>query len=90
MSIRRRLERLEAGGSASGCGPNCPPLAVVVYHQEGFDGEPSLDQGQRPPAPCRRRGRPAQVLEMVVVYDPDFFHKPERLEGPSSATQHGE
>jgi hypothetical protein len=24
-----------------------------------------------------RRGRPARVVEMVVVYEPDFFHKPE-------------
>ena len=90
MSLRRRLERLEAGGAAGGCGPDCPPLAVAVYRQDGFDGEPTLDEGQRPPAPCRWCGRPARVLDVVVVYDPDFFPKPERLEGPKSGTPHGE
>jgi hypothetical protein len=30
------------------------------------------------------------VQVIVVVYDPNFFRKPERVEGPSSRTQHGE
>jgi len=51
----------------------------MVYHQDGFGGEPTLDREQRPPAPCRRCGRPARVQEMVLIYDPDFFHKPERV-----------
>ena len=75
MSIRRRRARREAGG----CGPDCPPLAAMVYHQDGFDGEPTLEGGQRTPTPCRRCGRPARVLEMVVVYDPDFYGTAERL-----------
>jgi hypothetical protein len=53
---------------------------VVLYSQDGFDGEPTLDEGQRPPAPCRRCGRPARVLEMVVVYDPNFYGNADRLE----------
>jgi hypothetical protein len=84
MRLQARLQRLERATAADGCGPDCPPLAVMVFHQDGFDGEPSLDQGQRPPAPCRRCGRPAQVLEMVVVYDPNFFHKPERVRDPTT------
>jgi len=90
MRLQARLQRLERATAADGCGPDCPPQAVVVYHQDGFDGEPSLDQGQPPPAHCRRCGQPARVQVIVVVYDPNFFRKPERVEGPSSRTQHGE
>jgi len=90
MRLRARLQRLERATTADGCDPDCPPLAVMVYHQDGNDGEPTLDEGQRPPAPCRRCGRPGRVQEIVVVYDPNFFHKPERLEGPNRTTQHGE
>ena len=86
MSIRRRLERLEAGGAASGCGLECPPHAVVLYCQDGFDGESTLDEGQRPPATCRRCGRPARALEMVVVYDPDFYGNVDRLPAATPGT----
>jgi hypothetical protein len=79
MRLTARLQRLERATATDGCGPDCPPQAVVVYHQDGFDGEPTLDQGQRPPAACRRCGQPARVQEIVVVYDPNFFQKPERL-----------
>jgi hypothetical protein len=79
MSIRRRLERLEGARAATGCGPDCPPQTVVLYHQDGIESEPSLDEGQRPPAPCPRCGRPALAQEMVVVYDPDFYGTAERL-----------
>ena len=61
MRLRARLQRLERATAADGCGPDCPPQAVVVYHQDGFDGEPTLDEGQRPPPPSRRCGRPAWV-----------------------------
>ena len=79
MRIAARLKRLEQGRGTDGCGPDCPPQAVVVYHQDGFDGEPTLAEGQRPPAPCPRCGRPALAQEMVVVYDPDFYGTAERL-----------
>jgi hypothetical protein len=79
MRIAARLKRLEEPRGADSCGPNCPPLAVVVSYQDGYDGEASLGQGQRPPAPCPRCGRRARVEEIVVVFVPDFFHKPERL-----------
>jgi hypothetical protein len=79
MRIAARLKRLEQTLGADICGPNCPPLAVVVSYQDGYDGEPSREQVQRPPAPCPRCGRPARVEEIVVVFVPDFFHKPERL-----------
>jgi hypothetical protein len=79
MKIAARLKRLAQTRSTDGCGPNCPPHAVVLYRQDGFDGEPTLDEGQRPPAPCPRCGRPALVQEMVLIYDPDFFHNEERL-----------
>jgi hypothetical protein len=79
VRIAARLKRLEQGRGTDGCGPDCPPQAVVVYHQDGFDGEPTLAEGQRPPAPCRRCGRPARVVGLVLIYDPDFFHKPERV-----------
>ena len=86
MRLTARLQRLERATAADGCGPDCPPQAVVVYHQDGFDGEPTLDEGQRPPAPCRRCGRPARVVGLVLIYDPDFFHKPERVR--NRATEH--
>jgi hypothetical protein len=86
MRLRARLQRLERATATDGCGPDCPPQAVVVYHQDGFDGEPTLDEGQRPPAPCRRCGQPARVQEIVVVYDPHFFRKPERLAMTQSGT----
>ena len=84
MRLQARLQRLERATAADGCGPDCLPLAVVLYRQDGFESEPTPDQGRRPPAPCRRCGRPAQVLEMVVVYDPNFFHKSERLQDPTT------
>ena len=86
MRIAARLKRLEQARGTDGCGPDCPPQAVMVYHQDGFGGEPTLDREQRPPAPCRRCGRPARVQEMVLIYDPDFFHKPERVR--NRATEH--
>ena len=79
MRLRARLQRLERATGAGDCGPDCPPQAVVVYHQDGFDGEPTLDEELRPPAPCRRCGRPARVVEMALIYDPDFFHNEVRL-----------
>ena len=79
MRIAARLKRLERSRGADGCGPDCPPQAVMVYHQDGFDGEPTLDQGHRPPAPCRRCGRPARVQEIVVVYDPITSASPSGL-----------
>ena len=51
MRLQARLQRLERATAADGCGPDCPPLAVVLYRQDGFDGEPTLDEGQRPPTP---------------------------------------
>jgi hypothetical protein len=79
MRLRARLQWLERATTADDCAPDCPPLAVLIYHQDGFDGEPTLDKRQPSPAPCRRCGWPARLVEMVVVYDPSFFHKPERL-----------
>ena len=79
MWLRARLQRLEWATGAVDWGPDCPPLAVAVYHQDGFDSEPTLDEGQRPPAPCRRCGRPARVQEIVVVYDPITSASPSGL-----------
>jgi hypothetical protein len=79
MSIWRRLERLEAAGAADSCGPGCPPEAVVIHRQDGYDGEP-VPEERKPPAPCPRCGRPARVLELVVVYDPNFYGNAELLE----------
>ena len=86
MRLRARLQRLERATTADGCDPDCPPLAVMVYHQDGNDGEPTLDEGQRPPATCRRCGRPARALEMVVVYDPDFYGNVDRLPAATPGT----
>jgi hypothetical protein len=80
MRLRARLQKLERGAALDRDCPACPPRAVVLYHQDGHDGAPVLDPGQKPPAPCRRCGRPAGVLRVVVVYDPDFFGNAERLE----------
>ena len=78
MSIRRLRKRLEAARQRA-CGPDCPPEAVVRYYQDGPDGELVLDEGQEPPAPCARCGRPARVVERVVVYDEDFYGNAARL-----------
>jgi hypothetical protein len=80
MSMRRRLKRLEAASGTRGCGPNCPPEVVVRYRQHGCDGEPILVVGQEPPVPCARSGRPALVLKLVVVYDPDLYRNADRLQ----------
>jgi len=61
--------------ACSGC-----PSRAVVYHQQGRDGEPVLDGSRSPPAPCRHCRQPACVLQIVVVYDPDFFGNAERPE----------
>jgi hypothetical protein len=52
---------------------------VVLYRQHGRDGEPILDEGQEPPAPCPGCGRPARVLPLVVIDDPEFYGNAERL-----------
>jgi hypothetical protein len=81
MRLRARLQKQERGAALDrDCCPACPPPAFVRYDQDGHEGTPILGRGQKPPAPCRRCGRPARVLEVVVVYDADFFGNAERLE----------
>jgi hypothetical protein len=79
VNLRGRVNRLERGQAAAGCGPGCPPRAVVLYRQDGPDAEPVPKAGQGPPAPCPRCGRPADVTEVVVVYDRIFYGNAERL-----------
>jgi hypothetical protein len=81
MRLRTRLQRLEGATGAGDSCPACPSPAIVRYNQDGHDGAPVLAGGQKPPALCRRCGRAARVLPIVVVYDPDFFGNAERLEG---------
>jgi hypothetical protein len=82
MWPQARLQKLEQGAALDrGCCPACPSPAIVRYNQDGHDGEPVLAGGQKLPALCRRCGRPARVLQILVVYDPDFFGNAERLEG---------
>jgi hypothetical protein len=86
MRLRARLQRLERATRAGDCGPDCPPRAVALYCQDGRDGEPVREEGQVPPAPCPRCGRLARVVEMVVVYDPDFYGNTDRLATMESGT----
>jgi hypothetical protein len=86
MRLRARLQRLERATGTANCGPDCPPRAAVLYRQDGRDGEPVREEGQVSPAPCPRCGRPALVQEIVVVYDPNFFRKPERIAMTQSGT----
>jgi len=79
MSMRRRLERLEAAGEGRDCGPDCPPRATLVWVQDGPDAQPVLEQGQPPPGPCPRCGRPAAVTELVVILDPNVYGTADRL-----------
>jgi hypothetical protein len=81
MSFRSRLARLEQAFGNGACGPDCPPQAVVRYVQDGPDAEPVLEEGQEPPAPCPRCGRPADVLPLVLLFDRDFYGNAERLGG---------
>jgi hypothetical protein len=59
---------------------------VVVYSQDGLDGELTLDEVQRPPAFCPRCGRHAQVLEVLVVYGSDSYANADRLAITQSGT----
>jgi hypothetical protein len=59
---------------------------VGLYRQDGRNGEPVREEGQVPPAPCSRCGRPALELEMVLVYDPDFYGNAYRLATKESGT----
>ena len=68
MSIRSRLDRLERSfGDDDGRCPHCPPQTYVRYRQDGLDAEPVLQGGQPSPEPCRRCGRPADVVELVHI-----------------------
>jgi len=78
MSIRRRLQRLEAAGAGRGCGPGCPPQAVIVYREYESDGEPIVDE-EKPLPSCPRCGPPADVTEIRVIHDPNFYGNADRL-----------
>jgi hypothetical protein len=79
MSIRSRLVALERCARRRGCGPGCPPQILVHYTQDGPDAEPVLVEGQKPPTPCPRCGRPAEVTPMVLCWDPNFYGNADRL-----------
>jgi hypothetical protein len=64
MSIKARVKRLERSKGAS-C-PACPSLAIV-YIDDWYETSDTQEQ----PAPCLRRGRAANVIE--IVYDRDFY-----------------
>jgi hypothetical protein len=73
MSIRRRIERLEAAGGEKGCGADCPPGVFRLYRQDSPDGEPVLIRQDGSDTPCPRCGRPAEVGEFfeIVVRTPE-------------------
>jgi hypothetical protein len=79
VSIRARLAALERARNTGSCGPGCPPQAATFYRQDGPDAEPVLEEGQKPPAPCPRCGRPADVTSIVVLCDPNFYGNADRL-----------
>jgi hypothetical protein len=63
--MARDLDRL-------GCGPDCPPVQVVVAFDDWGGMGPSEGPPTGPPA-CPRCGRPATVQRVEVLTDPDFF-----------------
>jgi hypothetical protein len=79
MSLLARLKRLELSRGGWGCGPGCPPQVFIRYFQDGYDGERLLEEGQKPPTPCPRCGRPAETTPIVLTYDPDFYGNAARL-----------
>jgi len=66
--------------SSRGCGPACPPETVIVYREYESDGEPILDE-EKPLPSCPRCGRPADVTEIRVIRDPNFYGNTDRLIG---------
>jgi len=78
MSLRRRVERLEAAGAARGCGPDCPPESVLLYREYEANGEP-FPAKEKPLPCCPRCGRPADVTEIRVIRDPNFYGNVDRL-----------
>jgi hypothetical protein len=56
MSLRKRLTQLEAHFAPGRC-PRCSPPRLVIYCQNGLDGQPELIQGNDQPEHCPRCGR---------------------------------
>jgi hypothetical protein len=64
-----------------GCGPDCPPRVFTwtEYDADGSELVPRGEPGPEPAAPCPRCGRPAEVEECVIIYDPNFYGNADRL-----------
>lgn len=67
-SIESRLKRAEGQVILPGgrC-PDCPPLRLVTYRQDGPDSEPIPEAGEEPPGHCPRCGRECDVTRIVEV-----------------------
>jgi hypothetical protein len=59
------------------------PAQARAYRIADNQTEPVQVQGQTPPAPCPRCGRPAEVTPMVVCFDPDFYRNAGLLGEPA-------
>jgi hypothetical protein len=66
VSIRARIAALERSKGA-GC-PGCPSLAIVYVGDDWYGASDTQEE----PAPCKRCGRPANVIQ--IVYDPNFYN----------------
>jgi hypothetical protein len=62
------------GLAAVGCGPDCPPVQVIVSCDLWHDGSGPSDGPPSGPPACPRCGRPATVRRVEVVTDPDWFN----------------
>jgi hypothetical protein len=82
VNLQRRLAALERSLRRAGCGLGCPPRAFQHFQQDGPGAEPVLVEGQTPPAPCPRCGRPSEVTPLVVCFDPDFYRNASLLHEP--------
>jgi len=84
-SLKRGLRELSTPPCRPGMLPHrtgCPPQAFQHFEQDGPGAEPVPVEGQTPPAPCPRCGRPAEVTPLVVCFDPDFYRNASLLHEP--------
>jgi hypothetical protein len=72
-TLVRQVKRMARDLARLGCGPDCPPVQVVVYCDDWHGTGPSEGPPSGPSA-CPRCGRPATVQRVEVVGNPHWFN----------------